>query len=287
MPPPSWANSATNDAPNPNPTMRNGACATLTSFTTVWYRVKMPQTPSSDRATTRNPETAPPRIATWTASTRLRRAADAVRTLVLTATNMPMIPDAIEHAAPTRKANAVMIPIGRPAIDWTSATSGVSTREITTPMITAAKTAMIPMVVYWRRMKATAPSKIVPATSCIACGALVPRQHVAREVAGEQDRDDARDRDEPQERVGHQSLQCLLRGMRDAVCWYRCLAMTRAGRWTSAAARVTREGDDRRGFGTQGNPRVGRRECMRRRSRGSNRGRADGSAVRPTYTPRS
>ncbi len=36
------------------------------------------------------------------------------------------------------------------------------------PMITAAKTAMIPMVVYWRRMKATAPSKIVPATSCIA-----------------------------------------------------------------------------------------------------------------------
>ncbi len=168
MPPPSWANSATNDAPKPNPTMRNGACATLTSFTTVWYRVKMPQTPSSDRATTRNPETAPPRIATWTASTRLRRAAEAVRTLVRTATNMPMIPDAIEHAAPTRKANPVMIPIGRPAIDWTSATSGVSTRAITAPMITAAKTAMIPMVVYWRRMKATAPSKIVPATSCIA-----------------------------------------------------------------------------------------------------------------------
>ena len=25
------------------------------------------------------------------------------------------------------------------------------------------------MVVYWRRMKATAPSKIVPATSCISC----------------------------------------------------------------------------------------------------------------------
>ena len=77
----------------------------------------MPHTPSSDRATTRNPETAPPRIATWTASTRLRRAADAVRTLDLTATNMPMIPDAIEHAAPTRNANAVMIPIGRPAIE--------------------------------------------------------------------------------------------------------------------------------------------------------------------------
>ena len=59
--------------------------------------------------------TAPPRIATWTASTRLRRAADAVRTLALTAMSMPMMPEAIEHAAPTMKANPVMTPIGRPA----------------------------------------------------------------------------------------------------------------------------------------------------------------------------
>ena len=66
----------------------------------------MPHTPSSDRATTRKPETAPPRIATWTASTRLRRAADAVRTFDLDAMNMPMIPEAIEQAAPTRKAIA-------------------------------------------------------------------------------------------------------------------------------------------------------------------------------------
>ena len=53
---------------------------------------KMPHTPSSDRATTRKPETAPPRIATWTASTRLRRAAAAVRTLDLTLMYMPMMP---------------------------------------------------------------------------------------------------------------------------------------------------------------------------------------------------
>ena len=66
----------------------------------------MPQTPSSDRATTRKPETAPPRIATWTASTRLRRAAAAVRTFDLTLMYMPMMPDAIEQAAPTRNANA-------------------------------------------------------------------------------------------------------------------------------------------------------------------------------------
>ncbi len=107
-------------------------------------------------------------MATCTASTRLRWAADAVRTLDLTATNIPMMPEAIEHAAPTMNANPVMIPIGRPAIDCTSATAGVSTSAMTTPMTTAPMTAMIPMVVYWRRMKATAPSRIVPATSCIA-----------------------------------------------------------------------------------------------------------------------
>ena len=94
----------------------------------------MPHTPRSDRATTRKPETAPPRIATWTASTRLRRAAEAVRTLALTATNMPMIPEAIEHRAPTKKATPVMIPIGRPAIVGTSATSGVSTQAISAPI---------------------------------------------------------------------------------------------------------------------------------------------------------
>ncbi len=171
MPPPSWAKSATNEAPKPKPTMRNGASATVTSPTNVWYSVKMPQTPSSDRATTRKPETAPPRIATWTASTRLRRAADAVRTFDLTLMYMPMIPDAIEHAAPTRKANAVMRPIGGPASFGTSATSGVSTSVITTPMTTAPTSPKTAIVVYWRRMKATAPSKIVPATSSIS---LVP-----------------------------------------------------------------------------------------------------------------
>ena len=137
MPPPSWAKSATNEAPKPKPTMRNGASATVTSPTNVEYAVKMPHTPRSDRATTRKPETAPPRIATWTASTRLRRAAEAVRTLALTAMNMPMIPDAIEQAAPTMKAKPVMTPIGRPASLGTSATSAVSTMPMTTPMTTA------------------------------------------------------------------------------------------------------------------------------------------------------
>ena len=147
--------------------MRNGAWLTVSAFRPP-YSEKMPYTPISDRATTRNPETAPPRIATWTASTRLRRAAEAVRTLAFTLMYMPMIPDAIEHVAPTRKAIAVRMPIGAPASDGTSATSAVSTRVITTPITTAATSASSAIVVYWRRMKATAPSKMVPATSSIS-----------------------------------------------------------------------------------------------------------------------
>jgi hypothetical protein len=118
----------------------------------------MAHTPSNERATTRKPDTAPPRIATWTASTRLRRAAEAVRTFALTLMNMPMIPDAIEHSAPTKKAMAVRIPIGSPARFWTSATSGVSINVISAPISSAPTMARPKIVVYWRRMKATAPS---------------------------------------------------------------------------------------------------------------------------------
>ena len=109
-------------------------------------------------------------MATWTASTRLRRAAAAVRTLALTLMNMPMIPEAIEQAAPTRNAIPVRQPRSKP-LYWVSATCLV-TRAVITPVITTEPTrAKMPMVEYWRRMKATAPSKIVPATSCIS---LVP-----------------------------------------------------------------------------------------------------------------
>ena len=72
-----------------------------------------------------------------------------------------------------------MIPIGRPASFGTSATSGVSTRVITAPMTTAPTTARMKIVVYWRRMKATAPSKIVPATACIS-GVPVSRASTSR-----------------------------------------------------------------------------------------------------------
>ena len=44
----------------------------------------------------------------------------------------------------------------------------LSKTVMTAPMTTAPTTARMPIVVYWRRMKATAPSKIVPATACIS-----------------------------------------------------------------------------------------------------------------------
>ena len=71
---------------------------------------------------------------------------------------MPMIPEAIEHSAPTRNATPVMIPMGSPASCGTSATSGVSTMVMTAPMTKTPMTAKMKIVVYWRRMKATAPS---------------------------------------------------------------------------------------------------------------------------------
>ncbi len=72
-----------------------------------------------------------------------------------------------------------MIPMGRPASLGTSATSGVSTSVITTPMTTAPTTASMKIVVYWRLMKATAPSRMVPATACIS-GVPVSRDSTSR-----------------------------------------------------------------------------------------------------------
>ena len=71
--------------------------------------------------------------------------------------NMPMIPEAIEQAAPTRKATPVRMPRSKPLIG-VSATSGVSKIEMMIPITTAPTTARTAIVTYWRRMKATAPS---------------------------------------------------------------------------------------------------------------------------------
>ena len=70
---------------------------------------------------------------------------------------MPMIPEAIEQAAPTRKAIAVRMPSSRPKM-LVSATFSVSKTEMTTPITTAPTRARMAIVEYWRRMNATAPS---------------------------------------------------------------------------------------------------------------------------------
>jgi hypothetical protein len=88
-------------------------------------------------------------------------------TFALTLMYIPMMPEAIEQAAPTMNASPVRQPRSRPKI-FVSATSAVSNTLMTPPMTTAPTMARTPMVVYWRRMKATAPSKIVPATACIS-----------------------------------------------------------------------------------------------------------------------
>ena len=69
----------------------------------------MANTPISERPTTRIPETAPPRSEMRSASATECCAAAAVRRLNFTATNMPTMPEAIEHAAPTMNAIEVLI----------------------------------------------------------------------------------------------------------------------------------------------------------------------------------
>ena len=147
----------------------------------------MPHTPSSERATTRKPETAPPRMAVCTAPTRLVWAAAAVGTLARTLTNMPMMPATIEQAAPTRKAKPVRMPSSTPKT-CVSATSFVSTTAMMAATTSVPMTASRAMVEYWRLTKALAPSWMVLPTSCIS---LVPlsrdstsrASHIAKRTA--------------------------------------------------------------------------------------------------------
>jgi hypothetical protein len=78
-----------------------------------------------------------------------------------------MMPEAIEHAAPTRNAMPVRMPSWGPKM-LVSATSAVSNAEMRTAIPTAPTSARIAIVEYWRRMNATAPSKIIAATSSIS-----------------------------------------------------------------------------------------------------------------------
>ncbi len=89
MPPPSCANSATNDAPNPYPMMRNGISRGTTAVVSR-TSVYSPLTPSRDMATTSKPDTAPPRSASCTPSCTERVVPAAVRMLARMEIHMPM-----------------------------------------------------------------------------------------------------------------------------------------------------------------------------------------------------
>ena len=118
---------------------------------------------------------------------------------------MPMMPDAIEQAAPTRKAMPVMMPSrGR---RWSVRRRPRASRRalMTRPMTTAPTDGQQADGRYWRRMKATAPSKIVPRDVLHRRGAGVARQDVPGEVEGESDRRRAGDRDHP--RMGWSSMR--------------------------------------------------------------------------------
>src|SRR5262249_10790432 len=105
MPPPSCAKRATNEAPNPYPTIRSGIRSGDTAVVLLTSRYN-PPTPKSDIATTRRPETPPPRKAIRRASFNELRAADAVRMLLRIEIHIPMYPGITEQPAPSRQESA-------------------------------------------------------------------------------------------------------------------------------------------------------------------------------------
>ena len=177
---------------------------------------------------------------------------------------MPMIPDAIEQAAPTRKAIAVRMPIGAPASVGTSATSAVSTSGDHHPD-------------HDRRDEGEQGDRRVLATDerdraledragdvLHLLGPGVARQDVAGEVDREQHGDDAGRQDDQLERTRiHQGCRILL----DMVC----------GRDPARARATRRSGRVDRGevAGSRGHPPWGGtlqagRECIKAREAGSN-----------------
>ena len=108
--------------------------------------------PSSESATTRKPDTAPPRNETIKASPRLRVAALAVRLFDFTATIIPMYPETPEQVAPIRKAIAV-----RHARSSFSVVLPVVKAKRTVATRMAANIARRAIVRYWRLRNAIAP----------------------------------------------------------------------------------------------------------------------------------
>src|SRR5581483_3701700 len=136
MPPPSCANRVTKLAPKPKPTIWNGAVSGLVIPPKA---TNITEPPSRESATTRKPETAPPRRLAWIASFSDRRAALAVRLFDWIEMYIPVHPASAEHPAPTRKETAVDTP----------SDGELSTAAITAPTTMQPTNASAMIVPYW------------------------------------------------------------------------------------------------------------------------------------------
>ena len=162
MPPPSWAKSATNDAPNPKPTIRNGifsahAAGSVPAGANCASMAYNPPTPSRLMATVKKPDTAPPLSAVCSAALSDSLAAAATRILARMEIHMPMKPATAEQIAPRRNDT-----VTKKASAFGSLTGsvGVACRITPYPMASteATSTASTPIVLYWRARYASAPS---------------------------------------------------------------------------------------------------------------------------------
>ena len=188
---------------------------------------------------------------------------------------MPMMPESIEQPAPTRNAIAVRTPIGTPARDRHVG----DRRRLDHRDDHADDHGRDDGEHGDRRVLAldegvgTLADHVGHVLHGLRAG--VAGQDVARQVDREQDRGDARDRDDPVERrFAHQRLQSLLPRVRNTGDPCCLVDATPGGIRAGARAPALDVGTSPTGVRNAGEPPRRRPECMRARSHGSNDFRA-------------
>ena len=169
MPPPTLANSATDDAPNPNPATMNGSLKVQYSAVT----------PISPIPTTVIPITAPPENATRSAGPSPCCAFAVVLVLDLTATFIPMNPASPDATAPARYEIAVAGNV-RPSPAILSSTSASMNIHRMAKMIRL----KAPRTAYSLLRKAIAPSWIaLPISRIVSFPSSCRRMYITRAMA--------------------------------------------------------------------------------------------------------
>ena len=203
MPPPSWAKRATKLAPKPKPTIRNGATA-------GWSQPAVEDEDAVDAEQREgDDEEAGDGAAAHGDLDRLDQAPPRGR-------GRPHVRlDADVHADDARRHRAGRAdqegdpgpdPEVDPEVLRLGDVLGLDRRDDRAEDRPRATRARMAIVRYWRRMNATAPSKIVAATSSISLVPGVAAQHVAGQVEGEEDRQEPGDRDDELELFGAHGL---------------------------------------------------------------------------------